>query len=94
MNSECIMTIFTPTYNRAYILKNAYESLIKQNFKQFKWVIVDDGSTDGTKETVESWILENKIRIQYIYQKNQGRFKAFNTAIPYFEGEHRNHIRF
>ena len=47
-----MITVFTPTYNRAHLLPRLYESLCKQTFKDFEWVIVDDGSVDDTKEVV------------------------------------------
>lgn len=75
------ITIFTPTYNRAYILGEAYKSLLNQTCKEFIWLIVDDGSTDNTKEVVTKWIQENKIEIKYIYQKNAGKYRAVNTGI-------------
>lgn len=80
-------TIFTPTFNRAYILKQAYDCLVKQKFTSFKWVIIDDGSIDDTCSLVSGWIKEDQINIVYEKQENQGRFMAFNTAVKYFEGE-------
>jgi len=74
------ITIFTPTYNRAYCLKGAYESLLRQTNDSFIWLIVDDGSTDGTKELVNTWIIENKIEIEYVYQENAGKMVAHNLA--------------
>ena len=55
------LTIFTPTYNRAYTLHLGYEALSRQTCKDFIWLIVDDGSTDDTLEWVEKWIAERKI---------------------------------
>lgn len=81
------LTIFTPTYNRAYTLNKCYESLIKQINKDFVWLIVDDGSTDNTKELVNSWIYDNKIQIRYYYQKNQGMHGAHNTAYELIDTE-------
>ena len=66
------LTIFTPTYNRAYTLHLGYEALSRQTCKDFIWLIVDDGSTDDTLEWVEKWIAERKIDIRYHYQENQG----------------------
>lgn len=74
------LTVFTPSYNRAYTLHKCYESLLRQTSKDFTWLIVDDGSSDNTKELVDSWINENKIEINYIYQENQGMHGAHNTA--------------
>ena len=50
-----LLTVFTPTYNRAYCLHQCYESLVRQTCKDFKWLIIDDGSTDNTKELVDKW---------------------------------------
>lgn len=76
-----LITIFTPTYNRAYILKYLYESLCAQINKGFLWSIVDDGSTDNTEMLVKSWVSENKINIIYEKQENQGKHIAHNKGI-------------
>lgn len=81
------LTIFTPTYNRAYTLHLGYESLKKQTSKDFVWLIIDDGSTDQTKVLVDKWILENKVPIRYYYQENQGMHGAHNTAYELIETE-------
>lgn len=74
------LTIFTPTYNRAYCLTNCYESLKRQTCKDFVWLIIDDGSSDNTKELVDNWITEKHIKIMYHWQQNQGMHGAHNTA--------------
>ncbi|MCZ8197316.1 MAG: glycosyltransferase family 2 protein [Flavobacterium sp.] len=74
------LTIFTPTYNRAYCLHLCYESLLRQTSNDFEWLIVDDGSTDTTKELVQGWINENKIPIRYSYKINQGMHSGHNAA--------------
>ncbi len=74
------LTIFTPAYNRAHTLGRTYESLVRQTCKDFEWLVIDDGSTDNTRELVEGWIAENRIPIRYIYQGNQGMHGAHNTA--------------
>lgn len=76
-----LLTIFTPTYNRGYTLNKLYNSLINQTNKSFTWLIVDDGSTDNTKELVNKWIQEDKIKIEYIKQENQGKHIAHNTGV-------------
>ena len=81
------LTIFTPSYNRAYTLHKCYESLKKQSNKDFVWLIIDDGSTDNTKELVDSWINENIIEIKYHYQNNQGMHGAHNTAYELIDTE-------
>lgn len=80
-------TVFTPTYNRAYILDRAYRTLLNQTCNDFLWVIVDDGSEDNTEEMVQEWISEERIAIKYIKQENKGRFGAYNTGTQYFTGE-------
>lgn len=74
------LTIFTPSYNRAYCLHKCYESLVNQKNQDFLWLIIDDGSTDNTKDIVKEWMSENKIKIKYQYQENQGMHGAHNTA--------------
>lgn len=74
------LTIFTPVYNRAYTIGRTYESLCQQTCQDFEWLVIDDGSSDNTRELVEGWIKENKIPIRYIYQENQGMHGAHNTA--------------
>lgn len=75
------ITIFTPTYNRKYILPQLYNSLCRQTDSDFSWLIVDDGSSDGTSEMVHQWILEKRIDITYIYQKNAGKHVAHNHGV-------------
>ncbi|MDO5397163.1 MAG: glycosyltransferase family A protein [bacterium] len=81
------LTIFTPTYNRAYKLPELYESLTKQTNNNFVWLIVDDGSTDNTKELIENWINEQRISIKYYYQKNMGKMSAHNKGVELTETE-------
>ena len=81
MGSPAFITIFTPAYNRAHTLPRTYESLKRQDLKTFEWLIVDDGSQDGTGDLVHSWIdSETEFRIRYIYKKNGGMHTAYNTA--------------
>ena len=76
-----ILTIFTPTYNRAYCLEKCYKSLCRQTNKSFIWLIVDDGSEDDTLELVEQWKKESSgFLIQYIYKINGGMHTAHNVA--------------
>jgi glycosyltransferase involved in cell wall biosynthesis len=74
------LTIFTPTYNRAYCLHQVYESLCRQTSKDFLWLIIDDGSSDNTFDLAKSWQDEEIIQIQYRYQENQGMHGGHNTA--------------
>lgn len=74
------MIILTPTYNRAKLLPKLYDSLLTQTDKDFEWVIIDDGSTDNTKDVVEGIIHENKVDISYYYQENGGKARALNNG--------------
>lgn len=80
-------TVFTPTYNRAHHIGFLYESLVRQTYKDFEWLIVDDGSTDDTKELVQSYVTEDKITIRYIYKNNGGKHTAINLGLQQAEGE-------
>lgn len=75
-----LLTVFTPTFNRAYCLHQVYESLRIQTSQNFTWLIVDDGSTDNTKELVDLWISEAQIDIQYIFKENGGMHTGHNIA--------------
>lgn len=74
------LTVFTPTYNRAHTLGRVYESLCRQTCKDFEWLVVDDGSTDGTEVLVRGWMDEGIIPISYIYKENGGLYTGYNTA--------------
>ncbi len=82
------ITVFTPAYNRADLLTRCYESMQRQTDKRFIWMIVDDGSTDNTKEVVSAWIAETTdFEIQYYYKENGGLYTAYNEAIAHIETE-------
>ena len=82
------ITIFTPAYNRAHTLHRTYESLVKQDCKDFVWFVVDDGSTDNTAELVKEWQKnDNGFEIRYIYKKNAGMHTAHNTAYENIDTE-------
>lgn len=76
------ITIHTATYNRAYILGNAYGSLKAQTNKNFEWIITDDGSTDETEQLVLSWQNENS-EFDIIYNKIEhvGVPTALNSGV-------------
>lgn len=81
------ITVFTPAYNRADLLPNLYESLLRQNTRAFKWQVIDDGSTDNTGEIVAEWIQEGKLDIQYVYKENGGLHTGYNKAIDCMDTE-------
>lgn len=83
------ISILTPTYNRAYILGNLYNSLLvnSKTNNDFEWLIMDDGSTDNTKELVDTWIKENRINIKYYYKNNAGKMSALNDLLEYVTGD-------
>lgn len=81
MTYRYTFTVFTPTYNRAHTLHRVYDSLKKQTFRDFEWVIIDDGSTDNTRKLIESWQKETDFPINYIWQENQGKHIAFNRGV-------------
>jgi glycosyltransferase involved in cell wall biosynthesis len=82
------LTVFTPAYNRAYTLHKCYESLKRQTKKDFMWLIIDDGSTDNTKNLVNSWIRESiDFEIKYIYKENGGMHTAHNVAYEHSSTE-------
>lgn len=81
------LTVFTPTYNRAYIIKNVYDSLVLQTEKNFEWLVIDDGSSDNTEELIKSLIEEKKIHIRYEKKENGGQHTALNRAIEEARGK-------
>lgn len=77
-----LLTVFTPTYNRVKLLERLYNSLKIQSSFNFKWLVVDDGSTDGTEEYIKNLKRsEKKFKIEYIYKENGGLHTGYNTAI-------------
>ncbi len=83
-----LITILTPTYNRGYILSKAYKSLLEQTNKNFEWLIIDDGSTDNTKDLINVFIQEQKINIRYYLKKNGGKHTAVNEGLKKAKGEY------
>lgn len=81
------ITVFTPAYNRENTLGRLYNSLLIQDYKEFEWIIVDDGSLDNTEELVASWIKQRKINIRYYKQVNGGKHRAINRGLAHASGE-------
>ncbi|MFZ2636861.1 MAG: glycosyltransferase family A protein [Rectinemataceae bacterium] len=82
-----MVTVLTPTYNRADLLPNLYGSLVVQSCGDFEWVIVDDGSADDTAETVKRFSEEGKLKIRYFRQENSGVHIALDNGYRYAAGE-------
>lgn len=81
------LTIFTPVYNRAYIISHLYQSLCRQTSKDFEWLVVDDGSTDNIEELINGFIDENKIKIRFFKQENGGKHRAINKGVLEAKGD-------
>src|SRR2546423_7881993 len=88
MTSSPLFTVFTPTYNRAHTLLRVYESLKKQTFDDFEWLIVDDGSTDDTPTLVKQWISDGILTIRYVFQENAGKHVCINVATKLARGRY------
>ena len=82
-----LLTVCTPTYNRAHTLPRLYESLVRQTSQDFEWLVVDDGSVDSTRELVDGWVAEGRIRIRYVYKENGGKPSAHNLGVRMTAGE-------
>ena len=82
------LTVFTPAYNRADLLPRCFESMKRQTNKNFIWMIIDDGSTDDTRNLVAGWQQEPlDFELQYFYKENGGLHTAYNEAIDHIETE-------
>ena len=86
---KLLFTVLTPTYNRAHLLHRPYKSLLKQTFKGFEWLIVDDGSTDNTETVVYEWMQSSEtwFSIRYIKQEHRHKKVAVNRGVKEARGE-------
>ena len=84
---EHVFTVFTPTLNRANTLERVYSSLEAQTFRDFEWLIVDDGSTDDTRALVDEWQRHASFPIRYVWQETRGKHVAFNAGVREATGE-------
>jgi glycosyltransferase involved in cell wall biosynthesis len=81
-------TVFTPTYNRARTLHRVYNSLSAQTYRDFEWLVIDDGSTDNTSQLIQEWMEKADFPIRYYFQENQGKHIAWNRAADLARGEY------
>lgn len=83
------VSIFTPTYNRAHTLRRCYESILAQYFSEkIEWIVINDGSNDHTDEVIKEIISENKIKVVYVKQENQGKQAAWNKSLELARGKY------
>lgn len=83
------VSVLTPTYNRAQVLHRVYESLQRQNMRNFEWVVVDDGSTDETPDLLACWQAEADFPVTwYRYSNNRGKSAAANSGHKLVSGEY------
>ena len=81
-----MFSIILPTFNRAHMIHEAIKSVLNQTYKNWELIVVDDGSTDNTKEVVEEFVKIDK-RIKYIFQENKERSAARNNGIKNAKGD-------
>lgn len=81
------ITVFTPVYNRAHTLDRLYDSLLRQSFKDFEWVVVDDGSTDESVKKIKNYINKNELNIKFIQNSHGGKHRAVNSGLKVADGK-------
>ena len=81
------ISVITPTFNRGDVLYRVYDSLKNQTYKDFEWIVVDDGSEDNTRNIVNGYIQDNLFPIKYYYQSNNGKHIALNEGMKLADGE-------
>lgn len=86
MDKTMLISIITPTYNREAFLPAAIESVLAQSYKEFELIIVDDGSTDNSRELINAYA-DKDPRVKYLYQENQRQSVARNYALSIAKGD-------
>jgi len=87
VTDSVLFTVFTPTYNRAHTLHRVYDSLCAQTLRDFEWIVIDDGSTDGTAELVANWMKSADFTVRYFRQEHRGKHIAHNVAVREARGQ-------
>lgn len=87
-NQNVRFSVWTPSYNREILLNRLYDSLLAQTFSDFEWIIIDDGSTDGTERLCEKFIDEGRLKIRYFKKENGGKHTAWREATKWFRGKY------
>lgn len=80
-NEQYAFTVFTPTFNRAHTLSRVWNSLQRQTFKDFEWIVVDDGSCDNTRELVSTFKRRSEFPVKYLWQRHGHKKTAYNFAV-------------
>lgn len=84
-----LLTVFTPTYNRGHLIHQIYESLLAQDYYNFEWLVIDDGSQDQTQSLFDTWLKkDNPFEIRYYRQENQGLIRTLNRGIALAKGQY------
>src|SRR5689334_10670426 len=86
MSSAPLVTVFTPTYNRAHTLHRVFDSLCAQTWSDFEWLVVDDGSNDKTAELIDAWSKRANFSLRYLRQEHAGKHIAHNRALKEAQG--------
>ena len=82
------VTVLTPTYNRADLLKRCYASLKTQTCLDFEWLIIDDGSTDDTRNIIRPFLSETSFHVEYHGKQNGGKHTALNYSHEFIHGRY------
>ena len=80
MNDKPGVTVFTPVFNRKHTIDRPFDSLMRQTCKDFEWLVIDDGSTDGIKETIDIFAEKADFSVRYYFKENGGKHTAMNMA--------------
>lgn len=86
MTESPFFTVFTPTYNRAHTICRVFDSLRTQTFRDFEWLIIDDGSTDNTERLISEWANSANFNVRYVKQGHAGKHVAHNRALAEAKG--------